>query len=146
MPTSNALIDDRLLVAHLLGAAVALPKGAALHTTGYWYYRACRAAVAGGAGQLAGPFRALYPEEQARAIQGLLELPERIGLPDSRRLVPEMAEVSHRHPRLNLLSVEATAAARLLSARVVLSPSAAGGVLPGTLDAEGVAWLTVEPA
>jgi len=57
-----------------------------------------------------------------------------------------MAEVSHRHPRLNLLNVEATAAARLLSARVVLSPSAAGGVLPGTLDAEGVAWLTVEPA
>jgi len=57
-----------------------------------------------------------------------------------------MAEVSHRRPRLNLLIVEATAAARRLSARVVLSPSAARGVLPETLDAEGVTWLTVEPA
>ncbi len=146
MPTSNALIDDRLLVAHLLGARVALPRRAVLHTTAYWYYRACRAAIAGGAGQLSGPFQALRPDEQASAIQGLLELPERIGLPDSRRLVPEMADVSYRHPALNLLNVEATAAARLLSAHVLLSPAAASGVLPGTLDAEGLAWETLEPA
>ena len=144
MPTSSVLIDDRLLVAHLLGAPVALPKRSDLHTTGYWYYRACRAAVAGGVGQLSGPFRALHPDEQAKAIQALLQLPERIGLLDSRRLVPEMAEVAHRRPQLNLLNVEATAAAKLLAAPVLLSGSSTRGILAETLDAEGVTWQTVE--
>ena len=143
LPTNSVLLDDRLLVAHLLGAAAAIPRSSALHTTGYWYYRACRAAVAGAAGQLSGPFAALQPDEQARAIQGLLELPERIALPESRRLVPEMAEVAYRRPQLNLLNVEATAAARMLQARVLLSPASARGILAATLDDEGVAWQTV---
>lgn len=145
MPTNSVLIDDRLLVAHLLDVKVALPRRSELHTTAYWYYRACRAAVAGGAGQLSGPFRALPPEEQAQAIQSLLQLPESIGLPESRRLVPEMADVSRRHPRLNLLNIEATAAARLLSARVLLSPPSARGILPAVLTDEDIRWDAVEP-
>lgn len=146
MPTSSALLDDRLLVAYLLDADLTLPKRAALFTTASWYYRACRAAVAGSAGQLAGPFRALPANEQAQAVQGLLQLPDRIGLLASRDLVPEMAEVARRHPALNLLNVEATAAARLLEARVLLSPPTSRGILPGALDAEAIRWDIVEPS
>lgn len=146
MPTNSVLIDDRLLVAYLLDAKLTLPKHAELYTTAYWYYRACRAAVAGSAGQLSGPFRALLADEQARAVQGLLQLPERVGLPDSRRLVPEMAEVARRHPPLNLLNVEATAAARLLEARVLLSPPASRGILPDALADEDIRWDTVDLA
>ena len=146
MPTNSVLIDDRLLLAYLLDAELTLPKRAELHTTAYWYYRACRAAVAGSAGQLSGPFRALPADEQARAVQGLLQLPARIGLPDSRRLVPEMAEVARRHPPLHLLNVEATAAARLLGASVLLSPPAARGILPAALTDEGIRWDIVELA
>lgn len=145
LATNSVLIDDRLLVAHLLDAKLALPRRAELYTTAYWYYRACRAAIAGGAGQLSGPFRALHPDEQAQAIQGLLQLPESIGLPESRHLVPEMADVSRRHPQLNLLNVEATAAARQLSARVLLSPPAARGVLGDVLVREEISWEAVEP-
>lgn len=146
MPTNSVLIDDRLLIAHLLEAKLALPKRAELYTTSYWYYRACRAAVAGSAGQLSGPFRALPAAEQARAVQGLLQLPERVGLPESRRLVPKMADVAGRHPRLNLLNVEATAAARELSARVLLSPPASRGILPAALADEDIRWDTIELA
>lgn len=146
MPTNSVLIDDRLLVAYLLDAKLTLPKHADLYTTAYWYYRACRAAVAGSAGQLSGPFRALPADEQARAVQGLLQLPERVSLPDSRRLVPEMAQVARRHPSLNLLNVEATAAARLLGARALLSPPASRGILPAALTDEDIRWDIVEPA
>jgi hypothetical protein len=145
LPTNRVLIDDRVLVAYLLGSRVNIPKRSELHTTAYWYYRACRAAIAGGVGQLSGPFRALHPDEQAQAIQSLLLLPESVGLPESRRLVPEMAEVSRRHPQLNLLNIEATAAARLLSARVLLSPSAARGVLVEILEDERIGCAVIEP-
>jgi len=146
LPTNSVLIDDRLLVAYLLDAKVHLPRRANLHTTAYWYYRACRAAVAGSAGQLSGPFRALPADEQAQAVEALLQLPAHVGLPASRELVPEMAGVARRHPRLNMLNIEATAAALLLSARVLLSPLASRGVLPTTLADEHIRWDTVELA
>jgi hypothetical protein len=142
LPTSKqdvVLIDDRLLVAHLLGAWRPRRR-TALHTTTYWYYRASRAAVAGGAGQLSGPFAALGPDEQAAAIRAMLALPEDIGLPDQRTLVPRMVDLHLRHRALNLLNLEAAATALLLGARVLLSTRASSGVLPGVLEAEGLNW------
>ena len=67
-----------------------------------------------------------------------------MALPDPRLLVPEMAAIHQRHPELNLLNIEATAAARVLDARVLLSPRAAEGLLPDVLTVEGVAWRVVE--
>ena len=145
MPTSSAvLIDDRLLVDHLLGRR--LPRRKPIFTTSYWYYRAGRAAVAGGTGHLSGPFQALPPSEQAQAIASLLALPTHIGLPAPRDLVPAMIAVSRRHARLNLLNIEAVAAAQLLDAELWLSDVAARGVLAGVLDTEGIAWkvLSIE--
>ncbi len=114
-------------------------------TTAYWYYRACRAAIAGGAGHLAGPFEDLAVEQRSDAIQRLLALPDRIGLPNARSLVPVMADLSRRHPRLNLLNLEAAAAATSVRAVVWLSAESAAGVLPPVLDAEGVRWRVVAP-
>jgi hypothetical protein len=147
LPTSNSvLLDDRLLIALLIGARVRLPSRASIATTAYWYYRARRAAVLGGTGQLSGPFQELAPTEQAAAIEALLQLPEEVGLPDPRLLVPEMVRVHRRHHQLNLLNLEAAAAVIILAARVLLSPRAAEGILPGVLDAEGIAWRVLEPA
>lgn len=138
-----AVIDDRLLIEELL---VGLPDADAhlsLHTTTYWYYRACRAAVAGAGGHLSGPFQELTGDEQARAILALLNLRHDIGLPDPRTTVPAMVDVARRHPRLNLLNLEAVAMARLLAATLWLSEQAAEGILPPVLQAEDIAWRTV---
>lgn len=115
----------------------------ALHTTTYWYYRACRAAVAGAGGHLSGPFAQLPAGQQERAILSLLELRDDIGLPDPRATVPLMVAIAVRHRGLNLLNLEAAALAQLLSASVWLSEPSAAGVLPPVLDAEGIAWTTV---
>lgn len=146
MPTNSVvLLDDRLLVAQLTGVNVLGRSRAKVHTTTYWYYRACRAAVLGASGQLSGPFESLDSADQSLAIAAMLQLPDQIGLPDPRPLVPVMVEVASRHSRLNLMNLEAVAAARHLGARVLLSPPAADGVLAPVLDAEKVPWETRNP-
>ena len=141
MPPRPIVLDDRLLIHELL---VGLPtRGAPLHTTTYWYYRACRAAVLGAGGHLSGPFQGLPDAEQRLAVLAMLALPNHISLPESRALVPAMVDVAGRHPRLNLLNLEVAAYAGLVGATVWLSPEAAAGVLPDVLDADGIRWRTV---
>jgi hypothetical protein len=138
---SNVILDDRLLIEEIL---VGLKFKANLHTTSSWFYRACRAAVAGAGGHLSGPFLGLDERRQASAIRSLLSLPDTISLPESRTTVPVMAELSERHPRLNLLNLEAAAAGLLLDATIFLSVEASNGVLPKTLDFENIKWRTIE--
>ncbi len=75
----------------------------------------------------------------------MLALPDNIGLPDPRPLVPLVVEVHRRHRQLNLLNLEATATAKLISGRVLLSPPAAQGKLPAILDDEGIGWNILDP-
>jgi hypothetical protein len=135
------VLDDRLLIEELLGG----PRRtrSQLYTTSYWYYRACRAAVLGAGGHLSGPFGELDRPEQEEAVLSLVELPDDIFLPDPRETVPEMVDVSRRHPRLNLLNLEAIATGRLLGAKLWLSRETAAGVLPEVLDEERIGWKTV---
>lgn len=141
MATVPAIIlDDRLLIEELL---VGLDEQGERHTTTFWYYRACRAAVGGAGGHLSGPFLGLDAAHQATAIRSLLSLPETIGLPDARSTVPVMAELSERHPRLNLLNLEAAATGLVLDATILLSVEAARGVLPEILETENIRWRTV---
>ncbi|CAN5546070.1 MAG: hypothetical protein H0X61_04045 [Acidimicrobiia bacterium] len=137
----RVVLDDRLLIEHLLVGLDA--TNVELYTTAYWYYRACRAAVAGAGGQLSGPFEHLDRNEQERAILSLLELPDDIGLPEPRASVPAMARVAVRQPRLNLLNLEAVAAGETLDATIWLSAPAASGLLPAVLDAEAIPWTTI---
>jgi hypothetical protein len=140
------VLDDWLLITELLAGLPTRRRHGGLFTTAYWYYRACRAAVVGGAGRLSGPFEQFGLTERGAAIGALLRLREDIGLPDARMAVPLMAELAARHDRLNLLNLEACAAALTLGAVVWLSPESAAGVLPPVLDAEGIRWLVVRPA
>lgn len=137
----RVILDDRLLIEELLAR---IDEVGERHTTAYWYYRACRAAVLGAGGHLSGPFLGLDDHRQAAAIRSLLVLPVTIGLPEPRETIPVMAELSERHPRLNLLNLEAAAAGLVLDATVLLSGESARGVLPGVLDAENIRWRTVE--
>lgn len=143
MAAEVVVLDDRLLIEELLVGLPRRRRHPSMFTTSYWYHRACRAALAGAGGHLSGPFEQLAVREQERAILSLLELRGDIGLPDPRSTVPAMADTSRRHAQLNLLSLEAVAAARLLGATVWLSAPAASGVLPGVLDAEGLRWNVV---
>jgi hypothetical protein len=102
--------------------------------------------VAGGGGQLSGPFLNLPEDLQRVAIGTLLSLPEDVSLPDQRMVVPVMAEVSVRHPRLNLLNLEAVAVGLVERSTVWLSARSAQGVLPPVLEAEGVRWKVVDGA
>lgn len=136
----KVIFDDRLLIEEVL---IGLEEEGDRHTTAYWYYRACRAAVAGAGGHLSGPFLGLDGPRQATAIRSLLLLPETIGLPDPRATIPVMAELSGRHPRLNLLNLEAAAAGLVLDATVLLSAEATRGILPAVLAAERIRWRTV---
>jgi hypothetical protein len=76
----------------------------------------------------------------------MLQLPSNVGLPETRQTVPQMMDVATRHPQLNLLNLEAVAAASTLEATIWLSPKGASGVLPSVLDVEGISWKTVLPA
>jgi hypothetical protein len=75
----------------------------------------------------------------------MMLLPERIGLPDPRVVVPVMVDIARRHPQLNLLNLEAAATARVLDAVVWLSPQSASGILPAVLEDQGTPWVAVEP-
>jgi hypothetical protein len=143
VPSSRraVIVDDRVLIEELL---IGLPKDqVVLHTTVYWYYRACRAAVLGAGGHLSGPFERLGEDEQQQAILSLLELRSDISLPDPRPTVPRMARIARRHPLLNLLNLEAVAVGQLLGATLWLSTEGARGVLPEVLDQENVPWQVV---
>jgi hypothetical protein len=136
-----AVLDDRLLIEELL---VGLPQGGVdLFTTACWYYRACRAAVLGAGGHLSGPFHRVGVQLQEAAIISLLQLRDDIALPDPRSTVPEMARISARHPRLNLMNLEVVALGRVLDAAIWLSRESAEGLLPGVLDHERVSWRVV---
>src|SRR5688572_17039772 len=124
MAAEVVLLDDRLLIEELLVGIAKGRRRPQLFTTSYWYYRACRSAVAGAGGHLSGPFEQLPAPEQERGILSLLELREDIGLPDPRATVPAMADMSRRHAQLNLLNLEAVAVAGLLQATVWLSAPA----------------------
>jgi hypothetical protein len=140
----SILLDDRLLVRELLDGPVSR-RPRRLLTTSYWYYRACRAVIHGAGGRLSGPFDGVDEDGQASAIVSLLELRSDIALPDPRLTVPAMARLSLRHPKLNLLNLEAAAAAIIEKATVLLSPDAARGILPPVLDGEGIRWEQVDP-
>lgn len=121
---SVALIDDHLLLRLLLDEEPQdlRTPGTAIATTGLWYHRLCRAladqAVVGSMSRRLG---AVENDVAARALASVIELPETVELVSLRTLGWPMAELVHTGARLNLLSLEALAAARQLSAEICLA-------------------------
>lgn len=120
------LLDDHLLLRVLLDdEPLGLrPDGAALATTGLWYHRLCRALADGGV--IGSMSRRLGDVDGAVATDVLAAV---VGLPDSIELVSlralgwPMGDLVHAGARLDLLSLEALAAARHLSAEICLAPA-----------------------
>ncbi len=119
-----ALIDDQLLGQVLRGRTPRSLASKQLYTTGYWYVRLCQAVLGARQrlGVLSSPFAELPPDLRARAVNTLLELPSEIGLLSLRELAPTIAQLREDH-QLNILSIEALAAATRLDAQVFLSAS-----------------------
>lgn len=121
---SVVLIDDHLLLRVLLDDEppdLRLP-GTAIATTGLWYHRLCRAlsnqSVVGSMSRRLG---LVHDDVAARVLAAVVELPETVELVSLRTLGWPMAELVHGGARLNLLSLEALAAARHLDAEICLA-------------------------
>lgn len=123
-PTATAtavLVDDHLLLSVLLDdepSDLRRPE-TRLFTTGLWYHRACRALGTSG---VVGPLSRLLgaPGDAtlgAAAIRAVIALPEAVGLVSLRDLGWPMARLLDAGHRLNLLSLEALAAAEHLATR-----------------------------
>ncbi len=116
------LIDDQLLGAVLRGRPPRVLVSKELFTTGYWYVRLCQAVLGAQerTGVLSRPFIDLPEAMRDRALAAVLELPADIGLISLRELGPTIAQLRQHH-QLNILSIEALAAATHLHANVHLS-------------------------
>lgn len=117
-----ALIDDQQLGTVLRGEVPRTLASKELYTTGYWYVRLCQAVLGaqGRLGTLSKPFAELPEELRERAVFAVLELPGDIGMLSLRELGPTIARLRQDH-QLNILGIEALAAATHLGADVYLS-------------------------
>jgi hypothetical protein len=118
------VVDDHILLRILLADEPPdlRPGGGRVFTTGLWYHRLCRAV---GHRSVIGPFsRALGRSEPlvaAAAIEAVTRLPDSIDLLSLRELAWPMARLVDDGVRLNLMSLEALAAAEHLDADLCLA-------------------------
>ncbi len=143
------LLDDRLLLDHLLGSGSTglrnLSRRRPVATTGLWYYRLCHAIRSDiVVGALSGPFLAAPTEVRARASSALLRLPDTVDLASMRNLASNMAELAERH-RLNVLSLEALAAALTLGAELAMAEGSENPSLHEAAKAEQIRVHIVTP-
>ena len=118
------VVDDHLLLAVLLGREpAALRRGdARIATTGLWYHRLCRAVNDSAVvGSMSRRLSGLAPAAASAAIASVVRLPADIEMVSFRTLGWPMAELLSGGLRLNLLSLEAIAAARVLDAEMCLA-------------------------
>jgi hypothetical protein len=141
------LVDDHLLLQLLLGDEPSdlRPNGATISTTGLWYHRLCRAVsntnVTGSMSRQLGQVSNALAEA---AVHAVVELPETIGLVSLRSLGWPMAKLLSDGERLNLLSLEALAAATHLGAEICLSASDDNAPLLAAATRRGVGIRTVQ--
>lgn len=124
MNDSLLVVDDHLLLRILLDDEPQdlRPTGGRVFTTGLWYHRLCRSV---GDRSVIGVFsRAIGgadPPVAAAAIAAVTRLPESIDLLSLRELAWPMARLLDDGVRLNLMSLEALAAAEHLEGELCLA-------------------------
>jgi hypothetical protein len=131
----DVIVDDHLLLQILLDEEppdFRIP-GARIFTTGLWYHRLCRA-VSGHevTGAMSRHLGRADPVVAASTTGAIIRLPETIGLISLRDLGWPMAQLLRDGVRLNLMSLEALAAAESQRAELCL---AAADENPQLLDA-----------
>ncbi|CAN5906558.1 hypothetical protein BH23ACT2_BH23ACT2_14900 [soil metagenome] len=140
MSGGDVVVDDHLLLRILLGdePPELRPRGGRIATTGLWYHRLCRA-LAGS--RVTGALSRLLGGQQAlgeRAVRSVITLPDEIDLMSLRALAWPMAQLVDDGARLNLLSLEALAAAIDLDAVLCLSTVDENPPLMGAAGVVGV--------
>jgi hypothetical protein len=120
----DIIVDDHLLLRLLLGEEPPDLRrpGGRIFTTGLWYHRLCRAvgiqAVTGAMSRRLGH---VDPRVAASATRAITALPETIGLISLRDLAWPMARLLGEGVKLNLVSLEALAAAEHADAELCLA-------------------------
>jgi hypothetical protein len=131
----DVIVDDHLLLQILLGEEppnLRVP-GARIFTTGLWYHRLCRAvSIQDVTRAMSRRLGRADPIVGASAARAITTLPEVIGLISWRELAWPMAQLLEDGMRLNLMSLEALAAAALQRAELCLD---AADENPQLLDA-----------
>lgn len=118
------VVDDHLLLRMLLDdePRTLRPGGARVLTTGLWYHRLCRAVsnptVEGVFSRRIGRADSSV---SAAAVRAVTALPDTVGLLSLRELAWPMARLLDDGVRLDLLSLEALAAAEHLDAELCLA-------------------------
>jgi hypothetical protein len=144
--TTAVLVDDHLLLRILLDdePSTLRPPGAIIATTGLWYHRLCRAltgkAVVGSMSRRLG---AVDQDLAAQAVAAVIDLPATIELLSLRTLGWPMGQLVSVRTRLNLLSLEALAAARHLEAEVCLAAADDNPPLQSAASALGIPVRTL---
>lgn len=118
------LVDDHLVLRVLLDEEPAglRPPGTRIATTGLWYHRLCRAlADQTVIGAMSRRLGAVADEVAASTVAAVIDLPDTVELVSLRTLGWPMAELIAAGARIDLLSLEALAAARHLAADICLA-------------------------
>lgn len=146
---SVVLVDDHLLLRILLNdepptLRPADAGAAAIATTGLWYHRLCRA-LAGPTivGSMSRRLGAVDDAVAAAVVRAVIELPATIELVSLRTVGWPMAELVHSGAQLNLLSLEALAAARSLDADICLAEADDNELLRAAATNAGVTVRTI---
>jgi hypothetical protein len=140
------LLDDHLLLRVLLDdePPSLRPPGSVIATSGLWYHRLCRAlgdvAIVGSMSRRLG---GVGEEIAADVLRAVVELPPEIELISLRTLGWPMGELVHTAARLNLLSLEALAAALHLSADICLAEGDENAPLRAAAEPLGVVVRTI---
>ncbi len=143
----TVVIDDHLLMACLALNEPPVVRRARrrgrLYTSGYWYHRLCRALGATRtAGALSSRLAGFPAEDAPRLLASCRHLPEAVRLVSLRDLSWPMAELLREH-RLNLLQLEALAAAQLLGATICVWEGDQSAHLAAAAEEVGVPVMAV---
>lgn len=144
--TTTLLVDDHLLLRILLDdePPSLRPAGAMIATTGLWYHRLCRALMGQAVvGSMSRRLGAVDQHLAARAVAAVIDLPATIELLSLRTLGWPMGQLVSERTRLNLLSLEALAAARHLEAEVCLAAADDNPPLQAAASALGIPVRTL---
>ncbi len=143
----TVLVDDHLLLTVLLGREPADLRlsDARIATTGLWYHRLCRALIDSTVvGSMSRRLSGLAPAAASAAIASVVRLPADIEMVSLRTLGWPMAELPSGGLRLNLLSLEAIATARVIDAEICLAPVDRNEALVDAARTLGVSVRTIE--
>jgi hypothetical protein len=137
----DVIVDDHLLLRILLDDEPAdlRPLGGQVIVTGLWYHRLCRAInVPNVAGALSTALGSADRSVGSAAVQALTTLPEAVAVISLRDLAWPMARLLTDGTRLNLLSLEALAAAEHRHAELCLAPADENPQLRAAAESRGV--------